>query len=103
MVCGILTLGDLRSDPGEPCTLLPFGRSPDPLRDIGPADPALLAALRSLGRVMLRVPIAPEGIAELVHLGWIDRRECRQPAVLVDVLIDLANAALDAGLHPERR
>ncbi len=100
MVCGILTLGDLRSDPGEPCTLLPFGRSQDPLCDIRPADPALLAALRRLGRVVLQVPIAPEGLAELVHLGWLDRRQCRQPAVLTDVLIDLANTALDAGLRP---
>src|SRR5712691_6141700 len=83
MVCGILTTGDLRKGPGEPCTLLPFGQSPGPLPDdIGSADPALLAALRQLGRVVLRVPIAPEGVAELVHLGWLDRRQCRQPTVL---------------------
>jgi hypothetical protein len=48
------------------------------------------------------VPIAPEGVAELVRLGWLDRRQCRQPAVLTDALIDLANAALDAGLRPGR-
>jgi hypothetical protein len=74
-------------------------RSP---RDTGSANPALLAVLRRLGAVVIRVPIAPEGIAEMVHLGWLDLRQCRQPAVLADVLIDLANAALDARLRPGR-
>jgi hypothetical protein len=99
-VCGILTIGDLRNGPGEPCTLLPCRQSPVPLADIGSADPALLAALRTLGRVVLRVPIAPEGVAELVRLGWLERRQGRQPTVLADVLIELANAALDTGLRP---
>jgi hypothetical protein len=71
-----------------------------PASDIGSVDPALLAALRRLGRVVVRIPIAPDGIAELVRLGWLDRRQCRQLAVLADVLIDLANAALDVGLRP---
>jgi hypothetical protein len=102
LVRGMLTIDNLQNGPGEPCTLLPCGRSPVPLTDIGSVDPALLAALRRLGRVVLRVPIAPEGVAELVLLGWLDRRQCRQPAVLADVLIDLANAALDAGLRPGR-
>ncbi len=103
VTAGMLTINDLKNGPGAACTLVARVEQPSPLPDIGSADPALLAALRRLGWAVLRVPIAPEGIAELVHLGWLDRRQCRQPAVLVDVLIDLANAALDAGLHPERR
>jgi hypothetical protein len=64
-------------------------------------DPALLDALHKRGRIELRVPIGAEGIARLFCLGWLDRNECQQPAVLVEVLIDVANAALNAGLRPE--
>jgi hypothetical protein len=63
-------------------------------------DRPLLDALRKRGRMELRVPIGAEGIARLICLGWVDPRQCRQPAILTDVLIDLANAALDAGLRP---
>lgn len=73
-----------------------------PATRIESADPTLLAALRRLGRIVPQVPIAPEGIAALVHLGWLDRRQCRHPTVLADVLSDLANAALDARLRPGR-
>ena len=89
VAAGLLTINDLKIDPGAACTLVGHNEQPSLLPDIGSADPALLAALRRLGWAVLRVPIAPEGIAELVHLGWLDRRQCRQPAVLVDVLIDL--------------
>jgi len=58
--------------------------------------------LRGLGRVVVQVPLEPEGIAELVRLEWLDRRQCRQRTTLADALIDLANAALDAGLRPGR-
>jgi hypothetical protein len=68
--------------------------------DIGPADPALLTVLSKVGRIELRVPIGAEGIARLVCLGWLDRNQCQQPAILAEVLIDFANAALDAGLRP---
>jgi hypothetical protein len=73
---------------------------PAPLRDERSVDPALLDALRKRGRIELRVPIGADGIARLICLGWLDRNECRQPAILADVLIDLANAALYAGLRP---
>src|SRR5271156_2730804 len=63
-------------------------------KNIGPADPALLAVLSKVGRIELRVPIGPEGIARLVCLGWLDRNQCQQPAVLAEVLIDFANAAV---------
>lgn len=67
------------------------GRAPD----IAPPDPALLAALRVRGQMVLPpIPIAPEGIAALVTGGWLDRRRCRDPAAVADALVDLANAAL---------
>jgi hypothetical protein len=44
MVCGLLTVGDLRNGPGEPCKLRPWGQSAVPLPDIWSADPALLDA-----------------------------------------------------------
>lgn len=102
VVSGTLTIASLRNGPAEACTLLGRAQSSGPLPVIGRADPAFLAALRGFGRLVLRVPIAPEGVAELVRLGWLDRNQCRQPAILTDVLIDLANAALDAGLRPGR-
>jgi hypothetical protein len=53
--------------------------------------------------MVLRLPIAPEGIAELVRLGWLNRRDCRDPAAVADAVIDLANGALDARLRPATR
>jgi hypothetical protein len=67
---------------------------------VSSADPVLLAALRRHGQVVLQVPISPEGVVELLRLGWLDRRQYWQPAALADVIIDLANAALDARLRP---
>jgi hypothetical protein len=97
---GTLTISDLQNGAVKPCTLVPDSRTPSPLRDMRSVDPALLDALHKRGRVELQVPIGAEGIARLICLGWLDRSECRQPALLADVLIDLANAALDAGLRP---
>ena len=97
---GTLNISDLQNSAVEPCTLVLESRTPSPPHDPHPVDPALLDALHKRGRIELRVPIGPEGIVQLICLGWVDRHQCRQPAILADVLIDLANAALDAGLRP---
>jgi hypothetical protein len=67
---------------------------------MGPAGPALLNALRVRGSMMLRLPIAPEGIAGLVQAGWLAPRVCRDPAAVAEAVIDLADAALAARLRP---
>jgi hypothetical protein len=97
---GALTVSNLQNGAIEPCTLPQDSPAPVPPRDPHTVDPALLDALRRRGRIDLVVPIGAEGIARLIYLGWVDRDQCRQPAILADVLIDLANAALDAGLRP---
>ena len=48
----------------------------------------------------LALSIEPEGIAELMLAGWLDRRQWRDPAVGGDAVTDLASALLDAGLRP---
>jgi len=60
----------------------------------------LLTALRARGRIMLRLAISPEGIAELTLLGWLAPHDCRDPDALADAVIYLADAALAAGLRP---
>jgi hypothetical protein len=67
-----------------------------------PADPALVAALRARGSMMLRLPIALVGIGELVRLGWLDRHACHNPAAVADALVEPCNAALDTRLQPEQ-
>jgi hypothetical protein len=62
-----------------------------------------MAALRRRGRVRLNLDIAPEGIAGLVALGWLDPRYRGDPTAVPGAIIDLANAALDAGLRPRYR
>lgn len=97
---GTVSIADLRNGAGEACTLRLGRLHPVPL---GPADPALLAALRRLGAIVVRVPIAPEGIAELVRLGWLDigQRLIVRPTSVADAIVKIANAALDAGLRPD--
>jgi hypothetical protein len=46
------------------------------------------------------VSVAAEAHAELVALGWLDRRSCRHPRVVAHAITGLASAALDAGLRP---
>jgi hypothetical protein len=76
--------------PGEACTLPPREKPPI---DRALPDPAFLAALRIRGQMMLRLPIAPQGIADLVALNWLDWRKCSyQPSV--------PDAALNARLRP---
>jgi hypothetical protein len=54
------------------------------IRDRGPVNPALLAELRWFGAVEgIVVSVAPEALAELVALGWLDRRSCRHPGSLL--------------------
>ena len=97
VAAGILTIADLRNGAGEACTL-PLREEP-PI-DTGPPDPAFLAALRRRGTMFLRLPVSPEGIADLVALNWLDRRNCGYPASVADAVIDLATEALDARLQP---
>jgi len=92
---GIVVISDLRKGTAEACTL-----AASPPADKGPTDPALLAALRRVGAVKGIVSVAPEGLVEMVRLGWLDRHSCRHPRVIGDAITDLANAALDAGLRP---
>jgi hypothetical protein len=97
---GVLKISDLRKGTAEACTLSARREPASPPSDRGPADPALLAALRRLGAVEGIVSVAPEGIIEMVRFGWLDRHNCRHPRVVADAITDLANAALDAGLRP---
>ena len=46
----------------------------------------------------LRMSIAPQGIADLLALNWLGRRNCGYPASVADVVTGLASAALAAGL-----
>lgn len=62
-----------------------------------------MAGLRRRGVVRLNLEIALEGIAGLVALGWLDPRRSADPAAVPDAVVDLANAALDAGLRPQYR
>jgi hypothetical protein len=63
------------------------GPTPVAVPDTQPTDPGLLAARRRRGRLMLRMPIAPEGVAELVRLGWLHRSYCHNPAFVADAVI----------------
>jgi hypothetical protein len=56
--------------------------------------------LHRRGRTILRVPIEPEGIADLVILGWVDCRQCFNPSAVADAIIDVANAVIATGLRP---
>jgi hypothetical protein len=97
---GRLSTADLQKGTGEPFTLLSRGPAAVPLPEIGQADLALLTALRRRGRMVLQLPIAPEGIAELVRLGWLPRHCFPDPATVGDAISELADAALDARLRP---
>jgi dihydrodipicolinate synthase/N-acetylneuraminate lyase len=44
----------------------------------------LLAGLRGAPDVM--VAVAPEGIVEMVRLGWLDQRRLRSPVALSDAV-----------------
>jgi hypothetical protein len=93
----VLAIADLQNVAAEACTRLQREKKPGPLQG---HDPALLAALKRLGPIVIGVPVGPEGIAELVDLGWLDRGSCRHSADLADAVIDLATAALAAGMRP---
>ena len=98
---GILEISDLRKGIAEACTLSTRQELTSPIRDRGPVNPALLAELRWFGAVEgIVVSVAPEALAELVALGWLDRRGCRHPRGVADAITGLASAALDAGLRP---
>jgi hypothetical protein len=76
------------------------GKTPVARPDIEAIDPALLRALHRRGTMRLELRLAPEGVAALVGLGWLQPRDCHAPGILADVVADLANAALNAGLRP---
>jgi hypothetical protein len=65
-------------------------------------DPALVAALGVPGPMMLRLPIAPEGIGALVRLGWLVPRDCRDATAVAETVVDACDAELDADLPPEQ-
>jgi hypothetical protein len=46
------------------------------------------------------ISVAPEVLAESVALGLLDRRSCRHPRLVAEVIAGLASAALDACLRP---
>lgn len=96
LIAGMLNTTDLRNGTEEACTLPP--RKELPIDTL--PDPALVAALRRRGRTKLELPIEPEAILDLAALGWMDCRQCLNPGVVADAVVDLASAALDAGLRP---
>jgi hypothetical protein len=67
----------------------------------GAPVPTLGATLYAVRRPMMaHISVMPEGIAGLVSRGWLEARQIRNPVSLADAIVDLANAALDAGLRP---
>jgi hypothetical protein len=58
-----------------------------------------LAFLRALPMpIEMRVSVAPEGITQLVALGWVNAERMRsRPTPLADPVAALASAALAAG------
>jgi hypothetical protein len=102
LIAGRLTIADLRNGTKGACTLPRRTKLPAPRPDIAPPDPALLSALRVRGSMMLRLPIAPEGIAGLVQAGWLAPRDCRDATAVADAVVDACDAALDAHLQPKQ-
>jgi hypothetical protein len=100
LAAGRLSVHSITNAGPATCALPKRAEGPPPLPDIGRADPALLAALRIRGQMILRLPIAPEAIADLVALDWLDRRNCGYPASVADAVVNLATEALDARLRP---
>jgi hypothetical protein len=52
--------------------------------------------------MVLRLPISPEGVYELVLRGWLPRRSCHDLTATADAVISLANAAFDYGVGQRR-
>lgn len=100
LASGALTIDGLKTGPATTRALNRHSGLPTHLSDIEPDDPALSALLRVRGRMVVRLPISPEGIGELARLGWLAPRDCHTPATVADALIELANTALDNGLRP---
>jgi hypothetical protein len=100
LACGTLTIARLKAGPVATRALSRQAEQPTQLPDIEPHDPAILAMLRVRGRVVLRLPISPEGVYELVLRGWLPRRSCHDATAITDAVISLANAAFDRGLAP---
>jgi hypothetical protein len=99
---GRLTVGDIRDQFAKACTL-PRGAgelSPPPSEE--PDVRALAEALRTICKsVTVRVSVAPEGVAGLIKLGWLDVPRMGSPTALANAVVDIADAALDAGLPPK--
>jgi hypothetical protein len=66
-----------------------------------PDETALYGLLnRFSGPVDVLIAVAPEGIVEMVRLGWLNQRRIRSPVALSDALTALASAALEERLRP---
>jgi hypothetical protein len=99
IAAGRLTVAAIRDGPAAAYTLPGRQERLSGVPDQEPPDPAFLGALRGSRRVVLRVPIDPEGIAELLRLGWLDRRQINSPVAVADAVVSLADAALAASLR----
>ena len=99
---GVLTIADLRNGSREACTLPTRGHPPTPLPDTGATNPTLgRALLRTIRRpVTVHIPVTPEGVVQLLQLGWLDVGQCQRPASVADAVVDIVNGALGARLQP---
>ena len=95
LVTGTLTIGDIRNASPEACTLL------GAMKPVSQRDRVLPGALRhGRQRLVLELPICVDAVRDLVHLGWLSVERLRDTGAVADAVIDLADAALAAGLRP---
>jgi hypothetical protein len=93
IAAGTISVADLKS-PGKACT--PAQR-PQSLASIPKPD---LALLRGLRRIVLHVPMTPDGVADLLYLGWLAAQDRYNPAAVAVAVVDVVNSALERGLRP---
>jgi len=81
-----LTLADIRN--GLPAT-----------RALLPAEQA---ALRGYGRgaLVVRLPVLPNAIDDLRHLGWLSTSDRATESAVADAVVELAERAILLGLRP---
>jgi hypothetical protein len=94
---------DCRCDPPSRPATRTLARRASEQASLPETDPAFMAALRARGSMRPTVSIRPEGIAQLVVLGWLPGRHCHDPAIVADAVVQLAGAALAARFRPSDR